>query len=495
MSADLERRLREALHDDARRARLVNPVRPPTMPRPLVVPQVQQRPAASHRRLALVAAAVILLITSGLVLVQAARDGATDGPSSPASTRPGATSAPTSTTPSTPPPTRGTEATVEPSVAPGRTAVFTDLAPGSTVELPAAPIDIDSVTAATWTGTEIVLWGGIGDDGTTVADGAAFDLASGTWRRLATAPIQRRSFAKVVWTGTEMIVWGGVYRDGTLTEGGNAYQQTPLGDGAAYDPATDTWRRLPDAPIDVAVGTNAVWTGAELIVLGGGQGEQLAAYDPAADEWRRLADAPGSTTVIDAGPSIWTGRSVLTLVGTSDLARVLVRYDRSSDTWSVDTATFYAALVGVPDVDGRATTVLALPSSNGAPVDVLDDAGRVVGQLPGLALDVDRFGERVSATATWVGEDALFRIFGDWGYVGDSAYLDVGGESVRVDGDPVTWALNPATQTWRELAVDISPSGLTMGDVMLGWVDSPGDAPDRPVLYRAPTTVDPSGGP
>ncbi len=42
-------------------------------------------------------------------------------------------------------------------------------------------------------------------------------------------------------------------------------------DGAGYDPATDTWRPLPDVPIRVFGGddpqlTSAVWTGEELVV-------------------------------------------------------------------------------------------------------------------------------------------------------------------------------------------------------------------------------------
>ena len=53
-------------------------------------------------------------------------------------------------------------------------------------------------------------------------------------------------------------------------------------DGAAYDPATDTWRRLPDLPGSAIVGSSvAAWTGTELVVVGVQGGEQLHGADAA----------------------------------------------------------------------------------------------------------------------------------------------------------------------------------------------------------------------
>src|SRR3989442_10547406 len=56
------------------------------------------------------------------------------------------------------------------------------------------------------------------------------------WVALAAAPIAGRISEGVVWTGKEMIVWGGV-------SGG-----AQLGDGAAYDRSTDSWRGLAPPP-------------------------------------------------------------------------------------------------------------------------------------------------------------------------------------------------------------------------------------------------------
>lgn len=119
--------------------------------------------------------------------------------------------------------------------------------------------------AAFWTGNEMLVWGGHGASGTDSNDGGRYDPAADRWRPVSTAgaPSPRSGFA-AVWTGRELIIWGGL---------GLAPGQTlhgPLGDGAAYDPATDTWRPLSrrGAPSPRWPHVTA-WTGAELIVWGG----------------------------------------------------------------------------------------------------------------------------------------------------------------------------------------------------------------------------------
>ena len=91
----------------------------------------------------------------------------------------------------------------------GDAEVFTDIPPGSTVELPPAPISERSNPAVVWSGTEMIVWGGMDADQATLDDGAAFDLATGTWRVIAPAPDRASPVPAVAWTGTEMLVWGG----------------------------------------------------------------------------------------------------------------------------------------------------------------------------------------------------------------------------------------------------------------------------------------------
>jgi hypothetical protein len=85
-----------------------------------------------------------------------------------------------------------------------------------------------------------------------------------------------------VWTGTEMIIWGGNNRTGSLI------------DGAALNPATGDWRPIaaPPFPLPYPI---AVWTGHEMLVTARTRSttdERAAAYDPATDRWRALPEIP-----------------------------------------------------------------------------------------------------------------------------------------------------------------------------------------------------------
>ena len=252
------------------------------------------------------------------------------------------------------------------------------------------------------------------------------------------------------------------------------YNQTHLTDGAAYNPTTDTWRRLPDAPI-ASSGSQSVWTGDELIILGNEEPAQAAAYDPTANEWRRLAGAPEGAL----SEPIWTGTTILTTVETfdPDSGPNFASYDLSTDSWHLGDEAPYAALVAVPDDDGVSRTVIGLPFDTGAPVDVLDDTGNRVGHLPGQPGEVDVFGDRVAADGIWVGDEALFWIRG-----ADS--------SLPQDGTTEAWALNPATQTWRPLPAGIESDNpvMTIGDILLVVPESAESDITRAHLYRPPTT-------
>jgi N-acetylneuraminic acid mutarotase len=153
----------------------------------------------------------------------------------------------------------------------------------------AGPLRSRQDHTAIWTGMEMVVFGGTSFSSSR-ADGAAYDPATDTWRRIAPFPLERRHWHTAVWTGHEMVVWGG-----------HSYRTNePQGDGAAYNPLRDEWRVLPVAPIDPRCHHSAVWTGEELVIYGGyddcesfghipfGDG---AAYDPGSDSWRRLNPA------------------------------------------------------------------------------------------------------------------------------------------------------------------------------------------------------------
>lgn len=164
------------------------------------------------------------------------------------------------------------------------------------VPLAPGPLAAREAAASVWTGTELLVWGGGAGgqgDGRTFADGAAYDPVRDTWREMAPSPLSARAWAAAVWTGTEMLVWGG---------SSTAHGSGDLLDGAAYDPAADTWRSIAAAPAGMGRSfASAVWMEGRMVVGGGteavttGTSEDVLVYDPQRDAW--VVDSVGSHVV------------------------------------------------------------------------------------------------------------------------------------------------------------------------------------------------------
>ena len=264
--------------------------------------------------------------------------------------------------------------------------------------------------------------------------------------------------AAVAWTGTEMLVWGGRVGDSFYY------------DGAAYNPATDTWRRLPSAPSAFdGPDPQMVWTRTEAVVLSPGG---AAAYNPVTDTWRNVALPPFEINMV---PAWWTqgpGDSiVLADVGYAPENDRAARYDLASDRWTTVDVGASAAVVGVVGSDGRASAFINLPSVRGEPVRLIDSAGTLIEELPAFPGDPSVFGDVVGASGQWVGDQALFEIWRD--------ASDYAPEQL--------WALNPATKTWWRLDAGkpfprINDSAVAAGDLLLLW-NRPGD------VYQGPPTT------
>ncbi|HEX4823302.1 MAG TPA: MopE-related protein [Candidatus Polarisedimenticolaceae bacterium] len=177
-------------------------------------------------------------------------------------------------------------------------------------------------TASVWTGSEMIMWGGgVVPDATPTASGARYSPAIDTWTptSLVNAPSARTSHT-AVWTGTRMVVWGGLPTTNT---------------GGQYDPAGNAWSATStvNAPAPRS-GASAVWTGLQMIVWGGGDsGNQFntgGKYDPVANSW-----VPTTTTGAPAGRgghiAVWTGSRMLVWGGGG--VSPGGRYDPASDSW------------------------------------------------------------------------------------------------------------------------------------------------------------------
>lgn len=195
--------------------------------------------------------------------------------------------------------------------------------------------------AALWTGSKMIVWGGW----TTafppdLASGGVYDPESDAWKPTSStlAPSPRESFT-ALWTGSKMLVWGGVFNTGIPST------SVVLGDGAAYDPASDTW-----TPISM-VGApaprfrhSAVWTGSRMIVWGGTRSflpfdgiNAGAIYDPASDTWTPMS-AFGSPGPRDGHAAVWAGSRMVIWGGVDSAKMAYVTtggiYDPVTDTWT-----------------------------------------------------------------------------------------------------------------------------------------------------------------
>jgi hypothetical protein len=133
-------------------------------------------------------------------------------------------------------------------------------------------------------GVAAVVAGG-GTDAPTTRAGPAF--APG-WSSIAEAPIEGRSLHTVVWTGHELVVGGGYRTEGWY-------------DGATFDPLTQTWEALPDAPTELR-------SGAQLVTGAGDAGGRLVFLDVGDPEGARWC----STRSRGRGPAVRSARAAPT---------------------------------------------------------------------------------------------------------------------------------------------------------------------------------------
>jgi N-acetylneuraminic acid mutarotase len=111
-----------------------------------------------------------------------------------------------------------------------------------------------------WSGTDVIVWGGVA--GTAFNDGARYNPTTDKWASMAATSLAGRERFSLTWTGKEMIIWGG-----------DPYGPSGYNDGAVYSAAGNSWSALPtlDAP-PARYGHTAVWTGHTMIVWGGNPG-------------------------------------------------------------------------------------------------------------------------------------------------------------------------------------------------------------------------------
>ena len=209
-------------------------------------------------------------------------------------------------------------------------------------ELPEPPVARRQEAASVWTGTEWLVWGGENDT-SILSDGVAYNPTTDTWRVLAASPVAGRR-TPGVWTGTEMIVDAGssggdpawtTEPDGRqLRHGHNG--EFAFGDGAAYNPATDTWRRIADGPAHP--GFVPVWTGSHMLMFAKGG---VSIYEVGSDTWPTTSDDAYRDPTGGVSTPLWAGGEVILL---------------GSDNLDIGGSTFNSGALTAPVVDRAGST-------------------------------------------------------------------------------------------------------------------------------------------
>ena len=172
-----------------------------------------------------------------------------------------------------------------------------------------------------WTGTEMIVWGGSSYEGggarySRPVDATVRRRIPGLRFRPTGAPFPREDMT-AVWTGTEMIVWGGIF----FVNPQYAYTNT----GGRYAPSTNSWAptstgsNVP-APRD---GFTAVWTGVDMVVWGGFIYAQSftntgSLYEPILDTWIPMSTGTGDPSPRSQHTAVWTASEMIVWGGGTD---------------------------------------------------------------------------------------------------------------------------------------------------------------------------------
>ena len=181
---------------------------------------------------------------------------------------------------------------------------------------------------AVWTGTQMIIWGGY-NNVSFFNTGGRYNPNIDSWTATSTtnAPTARADHT-AVWAGGEMIVWGGggpasgaayLNTGARYPEESDAPAPTPtatatatpgIGTGGKYNLSADSWiaTSITNAP-DARAAHTAVWTGSEMIIWGGEDGNLHN------DGGRYCAQAPTPTSTPTATPTA-TATATATAIAT-----------------------------------------------------------------------------------------------------------------------------------------------------------------------------------
>ena len=271
-------------------------------------------------------------------------------------------------------------------------------------------------------------------------------------------PTPRRKHS-AVWTGTEMIVWGGY--------DGNGYLAT----GSRYDPITDSSTPISNLGEQTArIGHRAVWTGARMMVCGGDDSQRSGGlYDPVSDSWSQtsLLNAPEERW---GHMLLWTGSRVLVWGGYSFNGVAINTgglYDPSNNTWSAMSTAGAPLLTRWRDAVWTGSRMIVYGSTDD-PLGNFVNGGAIydpqLNMWSTLSLDGAPVPRQGNATV-WAGSSMIV-----WGGLTQFGYVNTGA------------LYDPASNSWTPMAGGAPPgrtdsAAVWTGTRMVVWGGSRGGPP------------------
>lgn len=146
-------------------------------------------------------------------------------------------------------------------------------------------LSMTSIRVGAWALVALLLLCGCTADPTPVGTASAPAALASGWQSIPELPLDARSAPVAAWTGQEILVIGGVPGP-PCPPNADCVMPEFARDGAAYDPATRTWRQLPDAPVGVGESTAAFTGGTLFVTAADDSGHmRLLAYDTSTSTW------------------------------------------------------------------------------------------------------------------------------------------------------------------------------------------------------------------
>ena len=153
-----------------------------------------------------------------------------------------------------------------------------------------APAPLSGFSAGVVFGDTVYFWSppSFAINGPTQGTWMSYDASNDVWEELASPPGNHRGYLQLVRAGEAVIAF-------------NGSEENDPGSDLLYDPATDSWTAVPRDPLSPSFDRFMIWTGKEVVLLGreivpnpGSERPSVvraAAFDPETETWRRLPDS------------------------------------------------------------------------------------------------------------------------------------------------------------------------------------------------------------